>query len=345
MSRKKILVTGGAGYIGSHTIVELVAAGYQPIIVDNFVTSSKEVIKNIRKITGITPNVYIANCSDRESLAEVFRKETEIYSIIHFAAFKAVGESVRDPLKYYSNNINSLLNLLQLMNEFEVSNLVFSSSCTVYGQPLKLPVTEHASALNAESPYGSTKQICERVIEDALISTKSLRAVTLRYFNPIGAHPSGLIGENPVGIPENLVPYITQTAAGIRGQLTVFGDDYDTPDGSCIRDYIHVIDLAKAHVKSLEWLKSPAAAKDSGVFNIGMGKGHSVLEIIEAFEKISRIKLNYVIGPRRSGDIEQIFANVDKAQKMLSWESKLSIQDALRDTWNWQLAVKQRKSV
>lgn len=340
MANKKILITGGAGYIGSHTVVELVSAGYEPILVDDFSNSSKSVLDNIAKIVGRTVTLYEGDCSNEEFLYGVFHKEKDLFGVIHFAAFKAVGESVREPLKYYSNNVGSLLTIVKLMKKFDVKNLVFSSSCTVYGQPDRLPVTEQTPVKRAESPYGNTKQIGEEILYDEIHSKTALKAVVLRYFNPIGAHPSSLIGELPRGVPNNLVPFITQTAAGLRDELTVFGDDYNTSDGSCVRDYIHVVDLAKAHLKAFEWAE--AQGKDSlyEVFNCGTGTGNTVLEVIEKFQQVSGEKLNYRIGPRRPGDVEAVYADVSKANEKMNWRTELTLDQALNDAWNWQKTLK-----
>ena len=331
---QNILVTGGAGYIGSHTVVELHNAGYNPIIVDNLSNSRKSVLTGLKNITGKDFTFYQIDCNDKDAFRQVF-KAHEISGVIHFAAYKAVGESVAKPLEYYENNVGSLMTLIRLMKEEGVEKLIFSSSCTVYGQPDQLPVTEQSPKKTAESPYGNTKQVCEEIIEDTSISDKSFRAIALRYFNPVGAHPSSEIGELPLGVPNNLVPFITQTAAGWRKQLTVFGDNYDTEDGSCIRDYIHVVDLAKAHVKSLEYLTKHANLSFD-IFNIGTGKGNTVLEIVNTFEEVSGVKLNYRIGERRSGDIEKIYADVTKSSETLGWKTEKSLKDSLKDSWNWQ---------
>lgn len=336
---QNILVTGGAGYIGSHTVVELHNAGYNPIIVDNLSNSRKSVLTGLKNITGKDFTFYQIDCNDKDAFRQVF-KAHEISGVIHFAAYKAVGESVAKPLEYYENNVGSLMTLIRLMKEEGVEKLIFSSSCTVYGQPDQLPVTEQSPKKTAESPYGNTKQVCEEVIEDTSISDKSFRAIALRYFNPVGAHPSSEIGELPLGVPNNLVPFITQTAAGWREQLTVFGDDYDTEDGSCVRDYIHVVDLAKAHVKSLEYLTKHANLSFD-IFNIGTGKGNTVLEIVNTFEEVSGVKLNYRIGERRSGDIEKIYADVTKSSETLGWKTEKSLKDSLTDSWNWQKTLKQ----
>lgn len=335
---KTILVTGGAGFIGSHTVVELVNAGYRPVIVDNFANSDKKVMDGLKKITGQEITLYEGNYQDKELLHKIFGKEN-VDGIIHFAAYKAVGESVEEPLKYYQNNIAGLLTLLEAMEDARISNLVFSSSCTVYGDPDKVPVTEESPIKPAISPYGATKQMGETIIRDVTLASKKLRSLALRYFNPIGAHPSSLIGELPIGVPNCLVPYITQTAAGIREKLRVNGDDYDTPDGTCIRDYIHVVDLAKAHVKALEYLQTQQPSSFDFI-NFGTGTGSSVLEVIQTFEKISGQKLPYEIGPRRVGDVVTVYASTDKANKILNWKAELTLADALRDAWNWQQTLK-----
>ncbi len=331
--RKNIIVTGGAGYIGSHTVVELAAQGYTPIIIDNFCNSEKAVIKRIEAITGEKTQVFEGNCTDKQFMTDVFA-HTNPVGVIHFAAYKAVGESVNKPLDYYYNNVVSLLVLLEVMKETHCNQLVFSSSCTVYGTPEKLPVTEQSPTQKAISPYGNTKQIAEDIIKDQVVAHSGLSAVALRYFNPIGAHPSSLIGELPLGIPSNLVPFVTQTAAGWRKELTIFGNNYNTPDGTNIRDYIHVVDLAKAHVKTLEYLNGKNNFYD--YINVGTGKGTSVLEVVNTFEKVSGQKLNYKIGARRAGDVEQIYASVDKSKDVLNWKTALTVEDALRDAWNWQ---------
>lgn len=334
---KKILVTGGTGFIGSHTVVELHNAGYEPIIIDNFNNSNPSVLDGIKAITGKSFAFYEADCNDPAIFNTIFA-EHKIEGIIHFAAYKAVGESVANPLKYYYNNIHSLVNLLENMLKSEVNNLVFSSSCTVYGQPDLLPVTEDAPVKQAESPYGNTKQVSEEIIKDTCVANQSLKAISLRYFNPIGAHPSAEIGELPLGVPSNLVPFITQTAIGIREKLTVFGNDFNTPDGSCVRDYIHVVDLAKAHVKAFELL----AKKEKGhydFFNIGTGTGSTVLEVVNTFEKVTNQKLNYQIGPRRPGDVEKVYAAVDKSTQVLGWKTELSLATALEDAWRWQQKI------
>jgi len=334
---KKILITGGAGYIGSHTAVALVNAGFEPVIIDNFSNSEKSALAGLNKICGREINCYEVDCLDRSGVEKVFL-ENDFSGVIHFAAFKAVGESTRLPLKYYSNNIDSLLILLEIMSKFGVKDIVFSSSCTVYGQPKELPVTESTPRQDAESPYGNTKKICEDILRDFILSGVDSRIIALRYFNPVGAHPSSEIGELPIGVPANLIPFVTQTAAGIREKITVFGNDYDTPDGTCVRDYIHVMDLADAHVKALAYL-SNQKLNFYDIFNVGTGRGNTVLEVIQTFEKVSGQKLNYGIGPRRQGDIEKVWANTDKINKVLGWEAKYSLEDSLRDSWNWQLEL------
>lgn len=331
---KNILVTGGCGFIGSHTVVELVSAGYNPIIVDNFSNSDKSVVGGIEKITNHKIKLYTGDFQNVVLLKKVF-SEQSIDGVIHFAAFKAVGESIEKPLSYYQNNVSGLITLLQTLKELSVNNLVFSSSCTVYGEPDQLPVSETSLVKPAESPYGSTKQMDETIIQDTSKAQK-LHAIALRYFNPIGAHPSCLIGELPLGIPANLIPFITQSAAGLRNELTIFGDDYPTPDGTCIRDYIHVVDLAKAHIKALEYVAKQKNDHFYDVINVGTGKGNSVLEVISTFEKVNNVTVPYVIGPRRKGDIVSTFADVSKAQEKLHWQTEKSLADALKDAWNWQ---------
>ncbi len=341
--KQTILVTGGTGFIGSHTTVELQQAGYRVVIVDNLSNSKAEVIDGIEKITGIRPAFEQVDCCDLSALKNVFRKYSNIQGIIHFAASKAVGESVEKPLLYYRNNITSLLNLLELMPEYGVKGIIFSSSCTVYGQPSKenLPVTEKAPIQKALSPYGNTKQINEEIIQDYIHSGADIKAVILRYFNPIGAHPSALIGELPNGVPMNLIPFVTQTAIGIREQLKVFGNDYDTPDGTCIRDYIYVVDLAKAHVKAMERVLDNPDTDPVEVFNVGTGTGLSTLEVVEGFEKATGVKLNWTYAPRREGDIEKVWGNVEKANKVLGWKAEANIEDVLRSAWKWQLKLRE----
>jgi len=340
MMKAKIVVTGGTGYIGSHTVVELQNADYEVVIVDNLSNSNAEVIDGIEKITGIRPAFERVDCTDKESLTGVFRKYHGIRGIIHFAASKAVGESVEKPLMYYRNNIVSLLNLLELMPEYGLEGIVFSSSCTVYGQPDRLPVDERAPIPPALSPYGNTKQINEEIIRDAIYAGASYKSVILRYFNPIGAHPTAEIGELPIGVPQNLIPFLTQTAAGIRNELSVFGDDYNTPDGSCIRDYINVVDLSKAHVIAVERILKNQSENPLEYFNLGTGRGLSVLELIHAFENATGVKVPYKIVGRRAGDIEQIWADPRYANEILGWRAVETIEDTLRSAWKWQLKTK-----
>lgn len=339
---KKVVVTGGAGFIGSHTCVELIAAGYEPIIVDNFCASERGMLGRLEQILNRSVTVYDADCRDTAAMTRVFEEHPDVFGVIHFAAFKAVGVSVEKPLDYFDNNLASLWTLLRTMFGHKVPNLVFSSSCTVYGQPDKLPVTEQSPLKAAESPYGRTKQMCEDILNDVVRSKAPLKAVILRYFNPVGAHSSALIGELPIGRPENLVPFITQTAVGIREKLTIFGNDYHTADGTCVRDYIHVVDLANAHVRALDWLGAQSAPSLSEVFNVGTGRGTTVLEAIHAFEKASGIKLNYEIGPRRVGDVIETYAGVDKARDVLGWQAKLGIEQAMGDAYRWQLSLRDR---
>lgn len=331
---KKVLVTGGAGYIGSHTVVELVQAGYEPIVIDNFSASDRTLLEGIKKITGKPLNFHEGDCRDKGFLTKLFHTQGPIQSVIHFAAYKSVGESVQKPLEYHENNIMSLLVLLEVMRDFGVKDFIFSSSCTVYGQPDVIPVDENAPFKRAESPYGATKQICERILED--VYTTGYRIASLRYFNPIGAHPSTLIGEMPLGTPNNLVPFITQTAAGIREKLTVFGNDYNTPDGYNVRDFIHIVDLAKAHVKALNYLEQNSSAEFYDAFNLGTGIGASVREAIDAFVRATGVQVPYIVGPRRPGDIEKVFADPKKANAMLKWKTIFTIDEAMLHAWQWQ---------
>ncbi|MBQ6433299.1 MAG: UDP-glucose 4-epimerase GalE [Bacteroidaceae bacterium] len=340
--KQTILVTGGTGFIGSHTTVELQNAGYDVVIVDNLSNSREDVLDGIEKITGIRPAFEKVDLRDFEATEGVFKKYPQIQGIIHFAASKAVGESVEKPLLYYRNNIVSLINLLELMPKYDVKGIIFSSSCTVYGQPDQLPATEETPIKKAESPYGNTKQINEEIIRDTVASGSPIKAIMLRYFNPIGAHPSALIGELPIGVPANLIPYVTQTAIGIREKLSVFGDDYNTPDGSCIRDYIYVVDLAKAHVCAMTRIMEDKTDENVEVYNIGTGKGTSVLELINGFERATGVKLNYQIVGRRAGDIEQVWGNVDKANRVLGWKADTPLEDVLASAWKWQLALRER---
>lgn len=331
---KKILITGGAGFIGSHTAVELFAAGYEPIILDNFSNSEKWIIDRIEKISGKHPVVYEGNCTDKVFVDDLFSKEN-ITGVIHFAAFKTVGESIESPIEYYRNNLDSLLTILEAMKKHKVKNLVFSSSATVYGDPDENPISETAKKKPATNPYGKTKSMIEDILEDSIIAKNPFSTISLRYFNPIGAHPSGLLGELPIGTPANLVPYISQTAAKIRPELKVFGDDYDTPDGSGIRDFIHVVDLAKAHIATLQYLEKQTTPFYD-IFNVGTGQGTSVKELIQTFENVNNVKVPYQVGPRRVGDIGTCFADPNKINKVMGWKAQFTIEDALRDTWNWQ---------
>ncbi len=340
--KNKILVTGGTGYIGSHTVVELQAAGYEVVIVDNLSNSNIEVLDGIEKISGIRPTFYEMDCNDKLGLQKIFTEHKGIKGIIHFAASKAVGESVHKPLEYYRNNIVTLLNLLEIMPEYNVEGIVFSSSCTVYGQPDILPVTEDAPIKPALSPYGNTKQINEEIIRDAIYAGLPFKSIILRYFNPIGAHPSAEIGELPNGVPQNLVPFVTQTAMGIRKELSVFGDDYDTPDGSCIRDYINVVDLAKAHVIAMDRMLENKSKDNLEIFNLGTGRGVSVLELISVFEKGTGVKVPYKIVGRREGDIEKVWANPEHANKVLGWTAKETVEDTLITAWNWQKKLREK---
>ncbi len=331
----KILITGGAGFIGSHTVVELIEAGHTPIIIDNFSNSEKWIIDRIEKITGQKPTVYEGDCADKKFIADVFQKEKNIDGVIHFAALKAVGESMEKPLEYYRNNLDSTMTILEEITRHKIGNFVFSSSATVYGDPKENPIPEIAPRQPATNPYGNTKSIIEDIIRDLASADKNFSALSLRYFNPIGAHSSGLIGELPKGTPNNLVPYLTQTAAGKRKELTIFGDDYPTPDGTGVRDFIHVVDLARAHIAALDYLKKqPKPFYD--IFNIGTGKGTSVKEIIETFEKINRVKVPYKIGPRRPGDIAACWADPSKINKIIGWRAEKTIADALKDAWKWE---------
>lgn len=335
----KILVTGGMGYIGSHTVVELVNSGYEPVIVDDLSNSHPKILEQLTKIIGYKPIFHQVDLCDEKAVANLVATENDIEGIIHFAAFKAVGESVQHPLKYYRNNFYSLINLLNGYYGKSV-NFVFSSSCTVYGQPEQLPVTEDAPVQPAQSPYGNTKQVAEEILKDMVASGSNYKVISLRYFNPVGAHESALIGELPIGVPQNLVPFITQTAIGKREKITVFGDTYNTPDGSCIRDYIHVVDLAKAHVSALK-----LAEKDSftgyDVFNLGTGKGSSVLEVIAAFEQTTGVKLNYQIGLPRPGDVEQVWGDVTKSSEKLGWKTELGLDVMMSSAWEWEKYINQ----
>jgi UDP-glucose 4-epimerase len=332
----KVLITGGAGFIGSHTVVELQQNGYETVIVDNLSNSNKDVLDRIKMITGVKPTFYPIDVCSSDELEKVLSGEGQIDAVIHFAAFKAVGESVSDPLRYYRNNLLSMITLLEAMLEKHIPNVIFSSSATVYGQPDVLPASEKTPVQEAESPYGNTKQINEEILRDSISAYPELRGISLRYFNPIGAHPSGLIGELPIGTPNNLMPFITQCAIGKQKQLKVFGNDYNTPDGTAIRDYIHVVDLAKAHVNAMQRLIEGKNDAPYEIFNLGTGNGFSVLEVIRSFEKMSGLSLNYEIVDRREGDVEKIFASTEKANRDLGWKASLSLDDMTASAWNWE---------
>jgi UDP-glucose 4-epimerase len=340
---KKILVTGGTGYIGSHTVVELQNAGFQVLIADNLSNSRIEVLDAIAKITGIKPEFEKIDLSNAKETEVLFDKHTDIEAIIHFAAYKAVGESVQKPLEYYHNNINSLINILNNMRRKAVRNMVFSSSCTVYGQPDKLPVTEQTPRKPAESPYGNTKAICEDIIRDFCKVNPETNSIALRYFNPIGAHPSALIGEEPIGVPGNLVPFITQTAAGIRKELSIFGDDYNTPDGTAIRDYINVVDLSEAHLVAINRLIQNKQKNNLEFFNIGTGDGLSVMQLVKTFIEVNKVNLPYKITDRRPGDIEKIWADTSLANNELGWKAKKSLEETLKSAWNWEKNIRNIK--
>lgn len=340
--KKQVLVTGGTGYIGSHTAVELINEGFEVIIIDNLSNSQTSVLDGIEKITRVRPAFEQFDLTDALKVDAFFQKYSNLSAIIHFAASKAVGESVENPLLYYKNNLLSLVNLLENMSKYKVANIVFSSSCTVYGQPDILPVTENAPIKKAMSPYGNTKQVCEEIIEDSVVANSSLKAISLRYFNPIGAHPTALIGELPLGVPANLVPFITQTAIGLRKELSVYGSDYNTPDGSCIRDYINVVDLAKAHVVAISRLLNNKNKANYEVFNIGTGNGTTVFEVINSFEKVTGIKLNYKVVGRRAGDIEKVWADTSIANKELGWKAEKTLDETLLSAWKWEQYIRSR---
>ncbi|MGM9843381.1 MAG: UDP-glucose 4-epimerase GalE [Muribaculaceae bacterium] len=342
MNKGRILVTGGTGYIGSHTTVELINAGYSVVIIDNLSNSNRDVLDGIKAITGIMPDFVEADCTDFAALRALFEKYCDIKGIINFAASKAVGESMEKPILYYRNNLNTLMNLLDLMPKYGVKGIVFSSSCTVYGEPDENPVTEQAPIKKATSPYGNTKQISEEIITDVINAGAPFKSVILRYFNPVGAHPSAEIGELPNGVPQNLIPYLTQTAIGIRKELSVFGNDYDTPDGSCIRDFINVVDLAKAHVIAVERMLEDKSDKNIEIFNLGTGVGLSVLELIAAFERATGVKVPHKIVGRRAGDIEKVWANPKFANEVLGWKAESSIDDTMRSAWAWQKKLRER---
>jgi UDP-glucose 4-epimerase len=339
VAQPKIIVTGGAGYIGSHTVVDLAAKGYEPILLDDFSNSKPLVVDRLRELCDGEIRCHEVDCRDRAAVAQVFAKEGPIAGVIHFAALKAVGESQQNPVAYYANNVGSLLSLLEVMAEFKVRDLVFSSSCTVYGEAAELPVTEETRTAEPASVYGATKKICEQILRDTVASGAPLRATRLRYFNPIGAHPSARIGELPLGDPQNLVPVILQSVAGLRGPVQIFGGDWSTPDGTCIRDYIHVLDLAEAHVKCLAWMTDQPEAPLLETLNIGTGRGVSVREAIAAFEQATGESVEVSVAARRDGDIEQIYASVEKAERVLGWKAERSLEEAMRDAWRWQSSL------
>ncbi|CAN1498964.1 GalE UDP-glucose 4-epimerase [Flavobacteriaceae bacterium] len=338
-SNMKILVTGGLGFIGSHTVVELQNEGFEVVIIDNLSNSSEEVLKGIVAITGKTPLFEKLDLREKKNVQDFFQKHNDVLGVIHFAASKAVGESVENPLLYYENNIGTLVYILQELEKKPEANFIFSSSCTVYGQAEKMPITENAPVQQPMSPYGNTKKIGEEIIHDVAKAT-NIKAILLRYFNPIGSHPSAEIGELPIGVPQNLVPFITQTGFGLRQELSVFGDDYPTPDGTCIRDYIHVVDLAKAHVIALQRLLNKNNLDKVETFNLGTGTGSSVLEVIHSFEKVSGKKLPYKIVPRREGDITSAYANTDKANNVLGWKAQSTLDEAMTSAWKWEQKIR-----
>jgi UDP-glucose 4-epimerase len=337
--KEMVLVSGGAGYIGSHTAVELINAGYDVVVADNLSNSDMSGVEGVRKITGVDVPFVNVDCCDKEAFRKLF-EQCNFNSVIHFAAFKAVGESVSDPMKYYRNNLLSFMNVVELMREFNRPNIVFSSSATVYGEADELPVTELTPRKPATSAYGNTKQMCEDILRDSCNAYDGLKGIALRYFNPIGAHSSALIGELPRGVPQNLVPFITQTAAGVRECLSVFGNDYDTPDGSCLRDYIDVVDLAKAHVVAITRMVEDKNKQKYEIFNVGTGNGVSVLELVESFERVNELKLNYKIAPRRPGDVVAIWADTTLANEELGWKAERSLDDTLRSAWAWEKNVR-----
>lgn len=342
MNTKSVLVSGGAGYIGSHTVVELIAAGYSVVIADNLSNSDMSGIEGVRAITGIDVPFINVDCCDKAAFAKVF-EQYDFDSVIHFAAFKAVGESVADPMKYYRNNLLSFMNVIELMREYGRQNIVFSSSATVYGEAEELPVTEHTERKPATSAYGNTKQMCEDILRDSVAAYSELKGIALRYFNPIGAHPSALIGELPRGVPQNLVPYITQTAAGVRECLSIFGNDYPTEDGSCLRDYIDIVDLAKAHVAAINRMVEGKSAESYEIFNIGTGRAVSVFELVNTFEKVNNLKLNYKVAPRRAGDVVAVWADTSLANKELNWQAERSVEQTLQAAWEWEKRVRNIK--
>ena len=338
--KQKILVTGGCGYIGSHTVVELIENNFEVLIIDDFSNSNKETISNIHKITGVKPTFYTCDLKEIHTVRKILKENKDIVATIHFAAYKAVGESVVKPLLYYQNNLVSLLNILSTQLEIGTTNFIFSSSATVYGNPKTLPITEENETQRPFSPYGNTKKVAEEILEDLSKANKDCNLISLRYFNPIGAHKSGLIGELPNGIPNNLMPYITQTAVGLRDKLSVYGNDYPTPDGTPIRDYIHVVDLAKAHVKALKRQLQNKQEENFEIFNLGTGKGYSVLEVIKAFEEVSKKKLNYEIVERRDGDVPKLYAATKLAEEKLEWKANKSLEEMIASAWRWEQKVR-----
>ena len=342
MNTKSVLVSGGAGYIGSHTVVELIAAGYSVVIADNLSNSDMSGVEGVRAITGVDVPFINVDCCDKAAFAKVF-EQYDFDSVIHFAAFKAVGESVADPMKYYRNNLLSFMNVIELMREYGRQNIVFSSSATVYGEAEELPVTETTERKPATSAYGNTKQMCEDILRDSVAAYSELKGIALRYFNPIGAHPSALIGELPRGVPQNLVPYITQTAAGVRECLSIFGDDYPTEDGSCLRDYIDIVDLAKAHVAAINRMVEGKSTQNYEIFNIGTGRAVSVFELVKSFEKVNNLKLNYKVAPRRAGDVVAVWADTSLANKELNWQTERTVEQTLQAAWEWEKRVRNIK--
>ncbi|MBP3423847.1 MAG: UDP-glucose 4-epimerase GalE [Alistipes sp.] len=339
MNKKSVLVSGGAGYIGSHTAVELIAAGYDVVIADNLSNSDMSGVEGVRAITGVDVPFINVDCCDKVAFAEVF-KQYDFDSVIHFAAFKAVGESVADPMKYYRNNLLSFMNVIDLMREYGRQNIVFSSSATVYGEAEELPVTEATERKAATSAYGNTKQMCEDILRDAVAAYPEIKGIALRYFNPIGAHPSALIGELPRGVPQNLVPYITQTAAGVRECLSIFGDDYPTEDGSCLRDYIDIVDLAKAHVAAINRMVEQKSTESYEIFNVGTGRAVSVFELVKTFERVNNLKLNYKVAPRRAGDVVAVWADTSLANRELNWHAERTLEQTLQAAWAWEKRVR-----
>jgi UDP-glucose 4-epimerase len=335
--KNHVLVTGGAGYIGAHTVIELLNAGYEVTAIDSLERSEIRIVEGVKSITGKEFSFHKIDCLDEPAMEQLFATH-RFDSVIHFAAYKSVNESVEKPLLYYKNNLGSLMVLLDVMKRHQVRDLIFSSSCTVYGQPDQIPVDESAAFKKAESPYGASKQLCERILED--VATEGIRVVSLRYFNPIGAHPTGLIGELPIGVPNNLVPYVTQTAAGVRQQLTIFGNDYNTTDGSCLRDFIHVCDVASAHVNAIDFLQGQKSEQFFEAFNLGTGVGVSVLELVKKFIEVTGVKVNYKIGPRRPGDIEKVYANPEKIDKILGWKARYSLGESLQHAWQWEKQIR-----